>query len=149
MGYKPETFSKVELSTFLSNLRACLNSKGSTYYNKILGAVKCSNNDLSKLELIIYLTSKFDDNQSIDCIFTGGPFPGMVWDVYDEGDELPEASENTYLQEFLDFAEKFCRNCIVTEDPAPDAPAEADRFVKAEDNTSFIFLEDNTTKIEL
>jgi hypothetical protein len=148
MGYNPQTFAKVELDDFLESLKTCLNSKGNVYYNKISGAVKCSNNDLSKLELIIYLVSQYDDSQSLDCIFTGSPFPGFVWDVYDEEDELPTATTNTYLQEFLDFAEKFCRECIVTSAPAPIV-TESDRYAKAEDGVSFILLEDNVTKIEL
>lgn len=168
MGHRPYTFTKVELATFLERLKTCLNSKGTTYYNKISGAVKCSNNDLSKLELIIYLVSKYDafivsadSKYSLDCLFNGKPFPGFVWEAWDwqvEGldddgnpiiTELPITEDNTYLQEFLDFAEKFCRDCIVTTSPAPPSPAEEDVFVKAEDGVSFLLLEDNVTKIEL
>jgi hypothetical protein len=148
MGHRPDTFAQIELSTFLQNLRACLASKGTVYYNKIQGAVKCSNNDLSKLELIIYLASRYNSTHSLDCIFTGRPFPGFVWGEWTPGEDLAITDDNTYLQDFLDFAEKFCRDCIVTSDPAVAPTPEGDIYLKGENN-DFILLEDNTTKITL
>jgi hypothetical protein len=169
MGHKPYTFAQQDIATFIAQLKACLASKGTVYYNKIQGAVKCSNNDLSKLELIIFLISQYDNiptepstvnKYSLDCIFTGQPFPGFKYESWDwqfegldEGGgsiitDLPISGDNTYLQDFLDFAEKFCRECIVTTGPAPAPTPEGDIYLKGENN-AFILLEDNTTKITL
>jgi hypothetical protein len=151
MGYKPGNFAGKTFAEFIAALRVCLNSKGTTYYNKISGAVKCSNLELTKLELIIYLLENnydLESEHSLDCIFTGEDFPGFTFDQWDLNPEDAITGTETYLQDFLNYAEKFCRTCIVTVDPAAAAPAEADKYLIAEGGGN-ILLEDNTTKIEL
>jgi hypothetical protein len=52
----------------LSTLGLCLDARGTGFYNKIVGAVKCSTLELKKLELVLYLLNRKDDNHALELI---------------------------------------------------------------------------------
>lgn len=150
MGHKPEKFAGQTFANFIAGLRVCINSKGTTYYNKIIGAVKCSNMELSKLELILYLLENnysYDTETSLDCIFTGESFPGITWGDWTTPEDAITGTE-TYLQDFLNYAEKQCRICMTSNPPVDTTVIDTKNYLVAEAG-GYILLEDNSTKIEL
>jgi len=136
MGYVPSTINGQAFAELVSDLQACMASKGTSYYNKISGGVKCSNLELSKLDLIIYLLNKYDNRASLDCIFSGQPMPGVIY-----GTTTTPTDTTTYLNVFVDHALRFCKDCIVSDPPAAVVPPAATYYLYAENGTTEITLE--------
>ena len=127
----------------LSTLGQCLDSKGTGFYNKIVGGVKCSTLELKKLELVLYLLNRKDDTSSLDCIFNGAAMPGVSY----SGTILPSGT-TTYIQTFVNyFTLSYCKDCIVSDPTTVDPPVDPGDYLLLED-LSFIYLED-LSKINL
>lgn len=185
----PVRVNGVEYNAKLLQFQECLAKKGTTFYNKVIGGVKCDYRELTKLKLIIELLSQKDQDRALDCIYDRAEFPTTLYqqipcnetaldiqegsntveiainysnfetfkftitnpttskyssriiDAYyspvdnatflvlaDEfTEDIPVAtyclsqdkeSTNTYLETFINFANRFCADCIVT-GPAP------------------------------
>lgn len=127
----------------LSTLGQCLDSKGTGFYNKIVGGVKCSTLELKKLELVLYLLNRKDDTSSLDCIFNGAAMPGVSY----SGTILPSGT-TPYIQTFVNyFTLSYCKDCIVSDPTTVDPPVDPGDYLLLED-LSFIYLEDSS-KINL
>lgn len=143
MGYVPDRINNVTFDQMLSTLGQCLDSKGTTLYNKIVGGVKCSTLELKKLELVLYLLNRKDDTSSLDCIFNGAAMPGVSY----SGIILPSGT-TPYIQTFVNyFTLSYCKDCIVSDPTTVDPPVDAGNYLLLED-LSFIYLEDSS-KINL
>lgn len=184
----PVTVNNQDFPVLLESLQNCLAKKGTSLYNKIIGAVHCNPLELQKLKLIIELLNQKDEDRALDCIYNKATIAGATYldnptgnlPTISEGDiiitvngnlsafesftlyveslefspiivdavytdsnttiltlseEFPEnlvggsyeikyQSENTneYLATFIDFAVRFCSDCIVTPYPTPIAP---------------------------
>jgi hypothetical protein len=90
----PSLINGKTLTQHLLVLQECLATKGTGYLNKILGGVRCSNLELSKLELIFHLLSQSDTEtgRGLECIFTLEEGAGLKYAeatrtlyIYDEG----------------------------------------------------------------
>jgi len=135
MGYIPNSINNTPFTTLLSSYKTCLDTKGTVYHNRLVGGMKYSNSDLLKLELIIYLLGNRSDI-GLDCIFDETAFPGMVQLDFSET-TLTSAG---HLQSFVNFASRFCKDCITsTLVPATTAAA----------TTYRLFAEDGVTEITL
>ena len=127
----------------LSTLGLCLDARGTGFYNKIVGAVKCSTLELKKLELVLYLLNRKDATSSLDCIFNGADMPGVSY----TGTILP-SSNVPYIQTFVNyFTLSYCKDCIVSDPTTVDPPVDPGDYLLLED-LSFIYLED-LSKINL
>jgi len=115
--YVPDSINGITVASWDDTTKTCLATKGTTYYNKIVGAVKCSNIELIKLELIMYLLAQKDETDALDCVYNGLHFPGAVFPS-----NADPANSNTYLKTFYDYVSRFCATCIVSvvNSPTPD-----------------------------
>lgn len=164
----PVSINGIPFQEYISNLESCLESKGGTYYKKIVGGMRCSNIELVKLELIIYLLKRYTRfygkgketvvdqvYQGLPCMYNGTQFSGMVygtrwlngtpkdWETY--GFTTPLSSE-TYLQTFVNYASEFCKDCIVSNPVVAAAvPASTAGNLYGEDGTTPITLETGGT----
>lgn len=143
MGYVPDRINNVTFDQMLSTLGQCLDSKGTGFYNKIVGGVKCSTLELKKLELVLYLLNRKDATSSLDCIFNGADMPGVSY----SGTILPSGT-TPYIQTFVNyFTLSYCKDCIVSDPTTVDPPVDPGDYLLLED-LSFIYLED-LSKINL
>lgn len=127
----------------LSTLGLCLATKGTGFYNKIAGGMKCSTLELKKLELVLYLLNRKDATSSLDCIFNGADMPGVSY----TGSVTPSGT-TPYIQTFVNyFTLSYCKDCIVSDPITVDPPVDAGNYLLLED-LSFIYLED-LSKIKL
>jgi hypothetical protein len=127
----------------LSTLGLCLDARGTGFYNKIVGAVKCSTLELKKLELVLYLLNRKDATSSLDCIFNGADMPGVSY----TGAVTPSGT-TPYIQTFVNyFTLSYCKDCIVSDPTTVDPPVDPGDYLLLED-LSFIYLED-LSKINL
>lgn len=127
----------------LSTLGQCLDSKGTTLYNKIVGGVKCSTLELKKLELVIYLLNRKDATSSLDCVFNGADMPGVSY----SGSITPSGT-TPYIQTFVNyFTLSYCKDCITTNTTSTTPAVDTAPYLLLED-LSFIYLEDSS-KINL
>jgi hypothetical protein len=136
MGYIPDSINTIAFGTLLDSYKSCLDTKGTVYHNRIAGGMKYNNSDLLKLELITYLL-KNASKAGLDCIFDETEFPGMI-----QLDFSATAITSTgHLQSFVDFASRFCKDCITsTLVPAPAAAVTTYKLL-AEDGVTEITLE--------
>ena len=65
----PLTLNGVDYNTKLSQYQNCLAQKGTTFYNKVIGGVKCDYRELTKLKLITELLAQKDKDRALDCIY--------------------------------------------------------------------------------
>jgi hypothetical protein len=65
----PLTFNGVDYNTKLAQYQNCLAIKGTTFYNKTIGGVKCDYRELTKLKLITELLAQKDKDRALDCIY--------------------------------------------------------------------------------
>lgn len=143
MGYVPDRINNVTFDQMLSTLGACLDSKGTTLYNKIVGGVKCSTLELKKLELVLYLLNRKDATSSLDCVFNGVDMPGVSY--LTKG--LPSGT-TPYIQTFVNyFTLSYCKDCITSSSTATTPVVDTTPYLLLED-LSFIYLEDSS-KIKL
>lgn len=143
MGYVPNRINNVTFDQMLSTLGQCLDSKGTTLYNKIAGGVKCSTLELKKLELVLYLLNRKDATSSLDCIFNGADMPGVSY----SGTILPSGT-TPYIQTFVNyFTLSYCKDCITSSSTATTPVVDTTPYLLLED-LSFIYLEDSS-KIKL
>jgi hypothetical protein len=136
MGYTPTTIYGQSFEDFVSSIELCYATKGTSYYNKIAGAVKCSNIELLKLDLIVYLLNKYDNSSSLDCIFSGQTMAGIIY----SGSVTP-TDTTTHLEVYADFVTRLCKDCIVSDPPAAVTPAATTYYLFGEDGTTEITLE--------
>lgn len=142
MGYVPSHINNQTFDSIVDDLKACLATKGTLYYNKIVGGVKCSNMELVKLELVIYLLERRDNASSLDCIFSGAAMPGISYS------ETPvPTGTQTYIQTFVNHFSKFCKDCITSNPTATPIPGESGDFLLLEDLTPILL--ENSQKINL
>jgi len=69
MAEVPAQINGVDYNTKLSQYQDCLAVKGTTFYNKVIGGVKCDYRELSKLKLIIELLSQKNADRALNCIY--------------------------------------------------------------------------------
>jgi len=69
MAEVPAQLFGTDFNTLLQSYQECLAVKGTTLYNKIVGAVRCDDRELQKLKLIIGLLSQKNEDRSLDCIY--------------------------------------------------------------------------------
>jgi hypothetical protein len=143
MGYVPDRINNVTFDQMLSTLGLCLDTKGTGFYNKIVGGVKCSTLELKKLELVLYLLNRKDATSSLDCIFNGADMPGVSY----TGSVTPSGT-TPYIQTFVNyFTLSYCKDCIVSDPTTVDPTVDPGDYLLLED-LSFIYLEDSS-KINL
>jgi hypothetical protein len=65
----PVTVNNQDFPVLLESLQNCLAKKGTSLYNKIIGAVHCNPLELQKLKLIIELLNQKDEDRALDCIY--------------------------------------------------------------------------------
>ena len=138
MGYIPTSIDTIAFATLLTSYRSCLDTKGTVYNNKLSGGIKHSNSDLLKLELITYLLNN-SSSIGLDCIFDETVFPGMIQSNF----SATALSPVGHLQSFVDFASRFCKDCITSTPPAATAAAAATYRLFAEDGVTEITLENS------
>lgn len=143
MGYVPDRINNVTFNQMLSTLGLCLATKGTGFYDKIVGGMKCSTLELKKLELVLYLLNRKDATSSLDCIFNGADMPGVSY----SGAVTP-SSNVPYIQTFVNyFTTTFCKDCI-TSALIPAAPVVDNTPYLLLEDLTFIYLEDSS-KIKL
>jgi hypothetical protein len=69
MAEVPAQLFGKDFNTLLQSYQECLATKGTTLYNKIVGAVRCDDRELQKLKLIIGLLSQKNEDRALDCIY--------------------------------------------------------------------------------
>jgi hypothetical protein len=136
MGYIPTSINTVAFGTLLDSYKSCLDTKGTIYHNRLVGGMKHSNSDLLKLELITYLL-KNSSTIGLDCIFDETEFPGMIQSNF----SATALSPVGHLQSFVDFASRFCKDCITSTLVAAPAAAATTYRLFAEDGVTEITLE--------
>jgi hypothetical protein len=117
----------VTFEALLTSFKDCLASKSTDFLSKIRGAVQCDHLELVKLNLIIDILEQRDSESGLECVFNGKPFPGIQYCNY-----TPELNSNTYLETFIDFATRFCTDCIVTSTPGAPAPTPTITYLEGE-----------------
>lgn len=75
----PARVNGVDYNTKLLQFQDCLATKGTTFYNKIIGAVKCDYRELTKLKLIIELLGQKNIDRALDCIYDRSEFPTTLY----------------------------------------------------------------------
>ena len=76
----PLTFNGVDYNTKLAQYQNCLAQKGTTFYNKVVGGVKCDYRELTKLKLITELLSRKDKDRALDCIYDRKAVPTATYE---------------------------------------------------------------------
>lgn len=123
MGYTPRAVNNTDFSELVYSYKVCLDSKGTIYYNRLAGGMKCSNSDLLRLELIISLLKYSKGGKGggvgLDCIYDEVVFPGMSQSDFSN----PAPPATGHFQSFLNFANIFCKDCITSTPVTPPAGA--------------------------
>ena len=86
----PEVTNTQEYKDFLDDIKECIGQDTISIYTKIVGGLKCSTIEQQKMGLIINLMRKI----GLECLDSTGVDPNM-----------------TYLQSFVAFSQKHCREC--------------------------------------
>lgn len=76
----PLTLNGVDYNTKLAQYQNCLAQKGTPFYNKIVGGVKCDYRELTKLKLITELLSRKDKDRALDCIYDRKAVPTATYE---------------------------------------------------------------------
>jgi hypothetical protein len=144
MGYVPDRINNVTFDQMLSTLGLCFDAKGTGFYKKIVGGMKCSTLELKKLELVLYLLNRKDASSSLDCIFNGATMPGVSYTG-----AVTASGTTPYIQTFVNyFTTTFCKDCITSVSTATTAVVDPTPYLLLEDLT-FLYLEDlSKTKLE-
>jgi hypothetical protein len=79
MAEVPAQVNGTDYNTKLSQYQECLAVKGTTFYNKVIGGVKCDYRELSKLKLIIELLGQKNEDRALDCIYDRSEFPTALY----------------------------------------------------------------------
>jgi hypothetical protein len=79
MAEVPAQVNGRDYNTKLSQYQECLAVKGTTFYNKVIGGVKCDYRELSKLKLIIELLGQKSIDRALDCIYDRSEFPTVLY----------------------------------------------------------------------
>lgn len=153
MAIPPDSINGKSPEQIVAELQLCLATKGTAYYKKIVGGMRCSNLDLLKLEMIIHLLSRKDfpyngktEELGNDCVYNYLDFPGQS-PIYANIGTDP-LNTNTYLQTFVDYASRFCKDCITSDlIPAPTPPPSTAGNLYGENGTTPITLENGGTII--
>lgn len=69
MAEVPAQINGKEYNIVVQSYQECLAKKGTTFYNKVIGAVKCDDRELQKLKLIIGLLGQKDADRALDCVY--------------------------------------------------------------------------------
>lgn len=78
-----------DYKTALLTLNDCLISKGTNYYNKISGGVKCDNRELVKLNIILRLLNEYDcSGRALECMYNHTAFPAAKYSDYQSTAEI-------------------------------------------------------------
>lgn len=146
MATPPDSINGKSPEQIVAELQLCLATKGTAYYKKIVGGMRCSNLDLLKLEMIIHLLSRKDFSNGgktkelgNDCVYNYLDFPGQS-PIYANGGIDP-LNTNTYLQTFVDYASRFCKDCIETAAPQIAVAPTPPKYIYGEDGVTEITLE--------
>lgn len=75
----PSQTNQVDYNTKLQDYQNCLATKGTTFYNKVIGAVQCDAREIQKLKLIIGLLAQKDIDRALGCIYDGQLFPTALY----------------------------------------------------------------------
>ena len=153
MATPPNSINGKSPAQIVEDLQLCLATKGTAYYKKIVGGMRCSNLDLLKLEMIIHLLSREDfptgrgtTELGNDCVYNYLDFPGQSPIYINQGTD--PLNTNTYLQTFVDYASRFCKDCITSDPiPAPAPPASTAGNLFGENGTTPITKENGGTII--
>lgn len=86
----PEVTNTQEYKDFLDDIKECIGQETIPIYTKIVGGLKCSTLEQQKMSLAINLMRKI----GLECLDSTGIDPNM-----------------TYLQSFVAFSQKHCREC--------------------------------------
>jgi hypothetical protein len=86
----PEVTNTQEYKDFLDDIKECIGQDTIPIYTKIVGGLKCSTIEQQKMSLAINLMRKI----GLECLDSTGVDPNM-----------------TYLQSFVAFSQKHCREC--------------------------------------
>lgn len=86
----PEVTNTQEYRDFLDDIKECIGQDTIPIYTKIVGGLKCSTIEQQKMSLAINLMRKI----GLECLDSTGVDPNM-----------------TYLQSFVAFSQKHCREC--------------------------------------
>lgn len=76
----PLTLNGVDYNTKLAQYQNCLAQKGATFYNKLVGGVKCDYRELTKLKLITELLAHKDKDRALDCIYDRKAVPTATYE---------------------------------------------------------------------
>lgn len=76
----PLTLNGVDYNTKLAQYQDCLAQKGATFYNKLVGGVKCDYRELTKLKLITELLAQKDKDRALDCIYDRKAVPTATYE---------------------------------------------------------------------
>ena len=79
MAEVPAQINKTDYNTKLVSFQECLATKGTTFYNKVVGGVKCDHRELSKLKLIIELLAQKNEDRALDCVYDRQAMPTAVY----------------------------------------------------------------------
>jgi hypothetical protein len=82
-----------DYNTVIQYFQDCLATKGTAFYNKIVGAVTCDDRELQKLKLIVDLLGRKDEYRSLDCIYDRLQIPTSVYPPLPSGN-LPVITQN-------------------------------------------------------
>ena len=163
----PATVNGMLYPDFIASLENCLESKGTIYYNKLAAGVKCSNIELVKLELVLYLLKQYStftisggkfvlNFAGGQCVYNGSPVQGVSYGQQLLRSEKPAGYETqlfgseTYLATFIAYAADFCKDCIVSTPITTTTPISTTTGkALAEDGVTLIYLEDGVTTITL
>jgi len=160
----PVQVNGMDYVDYIASLETCLETKGNAYYKKISGGMRCSNIELVKLELIIYLLKRYssynENSHKISlqfggstCLYNGSEINGVTYGqigfkVKGKGEVqligLPSLifGTETYLKTFILYASEFCKECIISNPiPAAAVPASTAGNLYGEDGTTPITLE--------
>lgn len=85
MAEVPAQINKSDYNTRLTVFQECLATKGTTFYNKVVGAVKCDHRELSKLKLIIELLGQKNEDRALDCVYDRQIMPTAVYPALPTG----------------------------------------------------------------
>lgn len=91
--------------TVLDDARVCTSKRGKSLQLKIEGGVKCDTVTAIKLTLISYLLVQYT-RQELECLES----------------TIPSNTSVDYLETFVNYIKKECRDCISADIPATETP---------------------------
>lgn len=121
----PEVTNTQEYRDFLDDIKECIGQDTISIYTKIVGGLKCSTIEQQKMSLAINLMRKI----GLECLDSTGVDPNM-----------------TYLQSFVAFSQKHCRECTYMSTVA--GQPEAAGVVTGLPTTALLFESGNNILLE-